>query len=142
MTPSDGNAVSLSSVDLAGRVTTRRMSTVTPHEHEASLALAALCMQSDQRKGIAPQPMSQYLGKDVKLPKKKQDIAFPELVHAIVTEMSASSPDVMQWVNNGEAFMVHEPKVSVSLLLVFHSLLHHTTISRRLLFRVVSWQRP
>lgn len=85
--------------------------TTGTYEQQASLALAALCKQSDQRNGRKAQPVTDYIGKMAALPLKKKDVAFPAAVHAMVTELNASAPDVLQWVNDGGAFIIHQPKV-------------------------------
>jgi len=126
-------------------VMTRRMSAVTPHKHEASMALAALCQQSDRRNGLQPQPANQYLGKvKIKPPPKNKDASFPDLLHAMVTEMNVTAPHVLQWVHDGEAFAIHDPEVSVPVML-FSSLLFaaqpsHTTLARCTSTRVLNWQ--
>ena len=92
------------------QIATRRMRKVTPQEHEASLALAALCMQSDGRNGLLPQTANQYLEK-VPTKRSKDERSFPALVHALVTEMDATARHVLQWVGRGEAFIIREPQV-------------------------------
>lgn len=37
---------------------------------------------------------------------------FPELVHKMVTEVAHSHPDILNWIENGEAFIIHN-KVSL-----------------------------
>jgi len=34
---------------------------------------------------------------------------FPQLVHVMVTETANVAPDVISWIANGEAFVVHDP---------------------------------
>ena len=94
------------------QIATRRVRKVTPQEREASLALAALCMQSDGRNGLLPQTANQYLDKvPAKRSKDRLIKSFPELVHALVTEMNATAPHVLKWVDRGKAFIILEPQV-------------------------------
>lgn len=64
---------------------TRGMSTVTPHEREASLALATLCMQSD---------MNQHLGtvSTVNMPLKKSTTLSPRKGSESLTETETPEP--------------------------------------------------
>lgn len=93
----------------------QRLSTVTPHEHEASLALAALCMQSDKRKNVQ---RNHYLGGAMKPAAKQTDAMFPRRVYAMVMELDESAPDVLEWISGGEAFVIHKPKVRMPLLVM------------------------
>jgi hypothetical protein len=74
---------------------------VTPHEHDAGVALATLA-------GFA-----QPAAKGKTEPHTPRDTnwqpTFPELVHAMVTETVATQPDFIEWVYDGEAFVVHDP---------------------------------
>lgn len=41
---------------------------------------------------------------------EQRDKAFPKQAHLMVHETSLTQPDVIEWIANGQAFMIHNPK--------------------------------
>lgn len=74
---------------------------VTPHEHDAGVALATLAGFAKPAAKVKTEP---HTPRDT-----NWQATFPELVHAMVTETVATQPDLIEWVYDGEAFVVHDP---------------------------------
>lgn len=41
--------------------------------------------------------------------RKLSNMSFPQILWKMVTETAKTSPDIISWIENGEAFVVHEP---------------------------------
>lgn len=74
---------------------------VTPHEHDAGVALATLAEFVKPAAKVKTEPQTP---RDATL-----QPTFPELVHAMVTETVETHPDLIEWIHDGEAFVVHDP---------------------------------
>jgi hypothetical protein len=35
---------------------------------------------------------------------------FPQALHAMITELASVAPNVVSWIEGGEAFVIHDPK--------------------------------
>jgi hypothetical protein len=75
---------------------------VTPHEQDAGAALVTLA--GLPKKAATKVKTEPHTPRDINL-----QPTFPELVHAMVTETAATQPDLIEWVQDGQAFAVHNP---------------------------------
>jgi hypothetical protein len=75
--------------------------TVTPHEREVGKTLANLSSSIKRRKSLVKARSS--VG---------DQIYFPVAVHALLTEAANKYPEIMDWVHDGEAFVVKVTTVS------------------------------
>jgi hypothetical protein len=81
-------------------------------------------MESKKREAAGViQPVLTKLGKGLS-PLRPKD-SFPERLHGMLTDLAATVPDEIEWVNNGEAFMVCKPKVRISILSTRNRLQHN-----------------
>lgn len=74
---------------------------VTPNEQDAGAALVTLA-------GL-PKPAATKVTEPQTPRENNWQPTFPELVHAMVTETAATQPDLIEWVQDGQAFIVHNP---------------------------------
>lgn len=79
----------------------RSHTAVTPHEQDAGAALVTLAR--------LPKPAATKVTETQTPRDTNWQPTFPELVHAMVTETAATQPDLIEWVQDGQAFAVHNP---------------------------------
>ena len=112
---------------------------VTPHEHDAGVALATLAEFAKPAAKVKTEPQTPS--------DTNWQPTFPELVHAMVTETVATQPDLIEWIYDGEAFVVHDPVreyyVLETELTCFHTLTrcpYSYCIHRRVARWQISWR--